>query len=349
MLERLWRRKKLVYSLIVVLILVVGVQFIYLPYQIRTVNPAESVSKRVKVPGSEGVEKGDFLFTSVLSITKPNPLMYLYYKLQKYAEFEPIEKVMANITNLTAYNQLLDWMRDDSEQNAIIAAYRYLQKPIQIVPQGVIVQSIPKESKSYGKLQEGDIIIALDGEDVRTADDLKRLFAGKKEGDLCKVKVTRGKEKLDMSLPLMSYTSSDQTKKIGLYFYFDEVKSSTPTEKIEFNFGDIGGPSAGLMLSLDIVSKLEHKDYTRGYKVAGTGTMDEEGKVGQIGGIKLKIVGASQEGAQYFLVPKDVNPSDQNEKDARAMIAEIGSTMKLVPVATLKEATDFLLQLPVKP
>ncbi|MCR8645524.1 PDZ domain-containing protein [Paenibacillus sp. N1-5-1-14] len=348
MFAQLLRRKKLVYSFIVALVLIVGVQFIYLPYQIRTVNPAESISERVAVAGSEHVEKGDFLFTSILSITKPNPVMYLYYKLQKYAEFEPIEKVMANITNLTAYNQLMEWMRDDSEQNAIIAAYRYLQKPILIEPEGVIVQSIPKESKSYGKLQEGDIIIGLEGENIRSADDLRRIIAGKKDGDVCKMKITRGREQLELELPLMSYPSGDQTNKVGFYFYFDDVKKSTPTEEIKFNLDDIGGPSAGLMLSLDIVSKIERKDYTRGYKVAGTGTMDEEGNVGQIGGIKLKIVGASQEGAEYFFVPKDVNPSNSNEKDAKAMVAEIGSNMKLVPVATLKEATEFLLKLPEK-
>jgi PDZ domain-containing protein len=68
---------------------------------------------------------------------------------------------------------------------------------------------------------------------------------------------------------------------------------------------DIGGPSAGLMFALGIVDKLTPADLTGGQIIAGTGTIDDEGAVGPIGGIAQKLVGAKRAGAKVFLVPAD--------------------------------------------
>lgn len=105
---------------------------------------------------------------------------------------------------------------------------------------------------------------------------------------------------------------------------------------------EIGGPSAGLMFSLEIINQLENGDLTRGYRVAGTGTISPEGEVGQIGGIQHKIVAADEEGADIFFVPADIRPGDSNEKKALRTAKEIGADMKVIPVKSLREALGFL-------
>jgi PDZ domain-containing protein len=67
----------------------------------------------------------------------------------------------------------------------------------------------------------------------------------------------------------------------------------------------IGGPSAGLMFALGIYDTLTPGSLTQGGRVAGTGEIGPDGKVGAIGGIQQKIAGARQDGAQLFLVPAD--------------------------------------------
>ncbi len=71
-------------------------------------------------------------------------------------------------------------------------------------------------------------------------------------------------------------------------------RSSRTRSTLKIDLDDIGGPSAGLMFTLGIIDKLEPDDLTGGKIIAGTGTIDDEGNVGPIGGIPQKLVGAKR-------------------------------------------------------
>ncbi|WP_077800550.1 S16 family serine protease [Streptomyces sp. JHA26] len=109
---------------------------------------------------------------------------------------------------------------------------------------------------------------------------------------------------------------------------------------VRLDLGDVGGPSAGLMLSLGIVDKLAGDgsggDLTGGRTIAGTGTISAGGKVGAVGGVPLKTQAARRDGATVFLVPK------AECSDARA---ELPEGLRLVPVTSLKGAVDALRSL----
>ncbi|MFD7713492.1 S16 family serine protease [Streptomyces sp. NPDC059785] len=110
--------------------------------------------------------------------------------------------------------------------------------------------------------------------------------------------------------------------------------------KVELKLADVGGPSAGLLFSLGIVDKLDGDgsggDLTGGRTIAGTGTIDGDGKVGAVGGVALKTQAARRDGATVFLVPK------AECSDAQA---ELPKGLRLVPVTTLKGAVDALVAL----
>ncbi|MFD0347662.1 S16 family serine protease [Kitasatospora aburaviensis] len=107
--------------------------------------------------------------------------------------------------------------------------------------------------------------------------------------------------------------------------------------KVKVDLGDIGGPSAGQMLALGIVDKLagdgKGGDLTGGLKVAGTGTIDDQGAVGAVGGVPLKTQAAARDGATVFLLPKD------ECADAKV---NTPAGLRLVPVGTLGEAVSAL-------
>ncbi|WP_168122290.1 S16 family serine protease [Paenibacillus sp. HB172176] len=111
-----------------------------------------------------------------------------------------------------------------------------------------------------------------------------------------------------------------------------KVTPEQTEQTISISAGEIGGPSAGLVFALAAVDLLTEGDMTAGERIAATGTITTEGRVGAIGGIKQKVVSTSEEGAQLFLVPKE------NEKAARKEAKAIGSSMKIVGVGSLKEA-----------
>lgn len=130
--------------------------------------------------------------------------------------------------------------------------------------------------------------------------------------------------------------SQDEATRAALGYLGEDGKGI----EVELKLADVGGPSAGLLFSLGIVDKLngdgDGGDLTGGRVVAGTGTIDADGKVGPVGGVPLKTQAARRDGATVFLVPK------AECADARA---ELPRGLRLIPVTTLKGAVDALVSL----
>jgi PDZ domain-containing protein len=106
-----------------------------------------------------------------------------------------------------------------------------------------------------------------------------------------------------------------------------------PPFPVTIQAGNVGGPSAGMMHALAIIDTLTQGEMTRGHIIAGTGTIQFDGSVGSIGGIRQKVVGAEAAGAEYILVPEG------NYEEALTAERE---SIGIVSVATLQDAIDFL-------
>jgi len=315
------------------------------PYMLYGPGSAEPVHPRVET-GHKLEEKGELLFTTVSTYSNPNIFSIIYARINPRMEVKSQEEATSGATNITAYRNLLAWMRDSSEANALLAAYQVMNKPIDAKEQGVIVYSLLPESKARENgLQEGDIINQVDGKEAPNAKELSAYLNTKKPGDKVTVSGTRGDKKFEATIPLISMTSSKLT---GIGFQNETVLKVTPPDPVKFDFADTGGPSAGLMMTLEIVAQLTEDDLTRGYRVAGTGTISADGTVGQIGGINYKLMAADREKADYFLVPYD-EKSKANWDLAEQTVKELKLKPKLVKVSTLQEALDFLKKLEPKP
>ncbi|MFB9235305.1 PDZ domain-containing protein [Plantactinospora siamensis] len=180
-----------------------------------------------------------------------------------------------------------------SQSSAETAALRKLGYPIQVV-----VKSVTSGGPSEGVLRVGDQITSVDGQQVPTAGRLTELIRAKPAGTAFRLGYVRGGAP---GTATVTSRADNGTPRIGVEI---EQKQPHPFElKIDLN--DIGGPSAGLMFTLGIIDKLEPADLTGGRVIAGTGTIDDDGNVGPIGGIPQKLVGAKQAGATEFLVPAD--------------------------------------------
>lgn len=107
----------------------------------------------------------------------------------------------------------------------------------------------------------------------------------------------------------------------------------TSNVKISMHIDEIGGPSAGLMYTLGVIDKLTPQDETGGLTIAGTGTMESDGTVGPIGGIRFKLQGAREAGATWFLAPAD---------NCDEVVGHVPDGLHVVRVATLQDAYDAL-------
>ncbi|MEV4537237.1 PDZ domain-containing protein [Asanoa sp. NPDC049518] len=180
-----------------------------------------------------------------------------------------------------------------SQTSAETVALMKLGYPIQVT-----VKSVAKDGAANSLLNAGDVITSVDGKAVKTAPDLTDAIRAKPAGSTITIGYTRGGQPAETQI---TPKTVDGQQRIGVEI---EQKQPHPFD-LKFDLEDIGGPSAGLMFTLGIIDKLGADDLTGGKIIAGTGTIDDQGNVGPIGGIPQKLVGAKDAGAVAFLVPAD--------------------------------------------
>jgi PDZ domain-containing protein len=192
-----------------------------------------------------------------------------------------------------------------------------------------VLISIAEISYGYAAkdvLQKGDVLKAIDGQSIDSVGKVTELVRAKPAGTELKVDVLRAGQPLSFSVA----TKEDKgNPRLGI-----EVATSQPHPfELSIQLDRIGGPSAGLMFTLGIIDTIKPEDLTGGMIIAGTGTIDEQGNVGPIGGIPQKLVAAKAAKARFFLTPAaNCAEALQNPQPG----------LPLVKVSTLDDALNAL-------
>jgi PDZ domain-containing protein len=213
-----------------------------------------------------------------------------------------------------------------SQQHATYAALRQLGIP---VDSHVVVSSVVRDTAAVGKLHAADVLVAVDGKPVRTPDDVRAAVRRHRPGEEVTFDVVRAGAKRRITVRTAGAEGEPQRAFVGI-----EVDRGYQFPfTVDIQLDDVGGPSAGLMFALGIVEKLTKEDVTGGATIAGSGTIDDDGSVGPIGGIGMKILSAKRSGATAFLVP---------EGNCRAATANDPGGIELIRVSSLSAALDAL-------
>ena len=182
-----------------------------------------------------------------------------------------------------------------SQSVATATALRALGKT---VDETIVIAGVPDDSPSKGVFEADDVLVTVDGDPATSSDAVRAAVQRHEPGDSFPVVVRRdGKEQ---TVTARTAESGGRTVMgVGLRLDYD-----LPVD-VTLRTGNVGGPSAGLMFSLAIYDALTPGELTGGKNIAGTGTMDDDGSVGAIGGIRQKLIGARRAGADFFLAPAD--------------------------------------------
>ena len=236
----------------------------------------------------------------------------------------------------------------ETSQN--MAKYQGLKtagKKIELNYLGVYVLTVTDNSTFKGILNIADTVTSVNDKSFESSKEMVEYVNSQNLGD--KVKVTYEEDGQIKSAEGKIITLENGKNGIGIGLIDrTEVTSDVP---IQFSTAGIGGPSAGLMFSLSIYTQIAEPTLRNGRIVAGTGSIDRDGNVGDIGGIDKKVVAASKKGATVFFAPnnpvteetKKANPYAKNNYDTALEAAEMIKTdMKIVPVKTLQDAIDYL-------
>lgn len=320
------------------------------PYA-RTPSSAQPVDERVQFGQLEGtVEQfppsASFYFVTV---TEPRQSVLSWWvgRDEPAIEFLTEEQKFGVQTPEQRRVFALESMRS-SEQVAQFVALEALGFDVEITPGDVLVQQLVclepsddgtecvRESPSAAVLEPGDRLLEADGVDLDGVEDLSRVVGAKEPGDLVELRLDRaGGGEMTVTVELTeSPTEPDRT--IVGFVPFDTRRVELPFE-ISIDTGRIGGPSAGLAFTLALIDQLTPGDLTGGRDVAVTGTIELDGSVGAIGGLRQKAAAVAQAGVEVFLVP-----STQSDTDIEAARRAGGDDLEVVPIATIDDALDVL-------
>lgn len=357
--RRFWNSKWSAFglgALIAVVLFVVALS----PTSYYIVRPGSAIELQpmVTVEGGAKDEKGTLMLTTV-RMGPASVLGYVVGKLDPYSELRKASTVKSPHETDEQFNEreLLDMK--NSQQNAMIVAFRKVGLPVTVNEKGALVVFFVPDMPAKQHLQIGDVITKVGDEPVRNAKQLLDVLHTYKAGDIAKLTLMRDEKIVTATVPLKSFpVVAGEKPRAGIGIaYPDEDGPMTARDvhvpkQVTIQSESIGGPSAGLMFTLEILSQLTPGDLTKGYRIAGTGTMRQDGTVGPIGGAYHKVRAAEKMEADIFFAPdneiKSGSKARSNYAEAKEEAEKLDMKIKVIPVRTVDDALNYLKALPPK-
>lgn len=327
---------------VVVIAVVVGF-FLPVSSYIETPGGSDDLKPFVKVGGKTDQKPGEYMITYVY-LRQATPFRLLMAQFNPLADVEKAQDVTGGVDNAT-YNQVQNFYMQNAISEAVGIAFKTAHRTVHTKYIGIFITSLAPNSHFAKDLKVGDTVTKVDGKHFDNARGYQNYLAKKNTHDKVTVTYTRNGKTYQTTQQLM-----DLGGRAGLGISLADNVDVSTTPTVAVNPGSIGGPSGGLMFSLQIYDQLTGGHLRQGRKIAGTGTIDLDGYVGEIGGIDKKIVAAKNAGATVFFAPyvkptkinKQIDGGQTNYELAKATAKKYAPKMKVVPVTTFAQAVKYL-------
>jgi len=285
------------------------------------------------------IENYDFdgnLYQLTVRRDEASALIYLWSFFDNSIDLYPREMILPNGVTREELNQISIQNMKTSENVAIAVALEYLDFNVSTKGEGVLVVGVLEGSPVEGKLKKGDKIFSINNKEISSASEFIATLREFEIGEFIKIGLYRefdGDEQfLEIETKLIEHVDYEDEPMVGFL-------ATTINEKFDFPFlidiktGNVGGPSAGLMMALNVYNNLIPEDITNSMVIAGTGTIEVDGSVGPVGGIKQKVISAKNAGAELILVPM------ANFEEAKPLATNF---TKIVAVESFEEALKVI-------
>ena len=274
---------------IIITLVLISILNIPLPYYIETSGGIINTEDRLVV--NNGYSSLGSINLTYVSEIKGNVFTYVISKFNKNWDLISSKSdTTSNHSKKTLRNKIL---LNNSLSNATYAAYKFAEKDIKITESNIYVVYI--DAYANTDLEVGDIIKSVNSKKIKTIDEYKSIVSKSNILDKLELIVNDNEKKY---IEVKEYNNTNNT-----YVYL-VVNNSYDKNDVIFNFKEgESGPSAGFMIALSLYNKLTPYDLTKGNAIAGTGTIDLDGNVGAIDGVKYKLRGAVKNNVDIFFVP----------------------------------------------
>jgi PDZ domain-containing protein len=335
--RRSFRRRWPWVALALVVVAVAVASRVDLNYYALQPGSAQSVQQFITVPAARSNPVTHPVLLTDVEEGRVTALSYLFYKLQGDTTLYPVDA----ITGGTSPSQLIaqgNLEMSQAEADAKTSALRRLGYPVTATAAGAVVAGTFAGTPAYPLLHVGDVVTAVDGDSTPTANALTNTLKHYHSGQSLTLTVRRGGTGAPGPVPVtLKSTVVDLgpgetvTLDLGIDAE-DQVDFSYPFP-VTINVTNIGGPSAGLAMTLGVIDALTSGSVTGGHTVAATGTIDSQGNVGDVGGVAQKTVAVENAGASIFMVPP---------QEYAAAMSKDRPGLKVYAVSTLDQALAVL-------
>ncbi|WP_461202696.1 SepM family pheromone-processing serine protease [Enterococcus sp. N342-3-1-2] len=331
--------------LFILALLIAAGALLPIPYYIEQPGATIDLKELITVNQKEDTSDGSFSLTSV-GIRQATIFSAIGTKFNGFQELVSEEDLFGGATD-EEYNRIQQYYMESSQNSAIEQALKLADLPYEMAYKGVYVMGVDPNSSFADKISVGDTVTAVNGQSFTSSQDFIDYVQSQSIGDEVTVTYTQDGEEKEATGALIEL-STNQKAGIGISLV-DHTEISSDQD-IVIDAGNIGGPSAGLMFTLEIYQQLTG-DIRKGHQIAGTGTISSDGTVGRIGGIDKKVASASESGAEIFFAPEDEITDEEraadpdiktNYQEAVAAAKKLGTYMKIVPVSNVQDALDYL-------
>ena len=265
------------------------------------------------------------LFQLTVRRDEANALIYAWSLLNESYDLYPREVILPDGVTPKELSEISIQNMRTSENVAIAVALKNLGYEIETKGDGVSVVGLLDESPVKDKLKKGDLLNSINNIEIFSATEFISTLRTYSIGESVSIGLLRDvdgvKEQLYIETTLIEHVEYKGEPMVGFLATTVNERFDFPFE-IDIKTGNVGGPSAGLMMALNVYNNLIPEDITNSMIVAGTGTIEIDGSVGPVGGIKQKIIAAKRAGAELILVPvANFEEAKPFETDKTAIVA----------------------------
>jgi len=306
------------------------------PYAVSSPGPTRDTlgehagEPLITIEGAETYDAtGQLLLTTVSTTGRPgypsNLVSVVAGWFQGSTAVRPVELVFPPDVSQDEFDQSNEAAMVSSQENATVAALEELGYE---VPATMTIVGTTEGSGAAGIVQEGDVLVSMDGQPLTTYSQLVDGLFQTAPGSTVRLGVLRDGQPVD--LDVVTAEREGGGSQLGVYI---DPQFDLPVD-VSIKIEDIGGSSAGTMFALGIIDRLTPEDEANGAIIAGTGTIDSVGRVGAIGGIQQKLAGARRDGAEWFLAPA---------ANCDEVTGHVPDGLRVVKVETLHEAREAVV------
>ena len=319
------------YKFILSLLFIFIFFFYELPFVIYRPGGTVDLSKRVLV--ENGYKSEGKLSMSYVSMMKGNiPFVLLSFLIPNW-DLVKTEKITYENESLEETIETDKIFLEEGLDNATISAYQLAGKEIKIIDVDPVIVYIADDAKT--DLEIGDQIITIDNKEFDFLNELQGYISSLTKDSVVEIRVLRDDKEVLCHATLFEM---EGILKIGISIANKYEIETNPKVTIETKESE-SGSSGGLMTALSVYNALVEEDITKGKNIVGTGSIDIDGNVGEIGGVKYKLLGAEKKHADVFLCPVE------NYEEAKNIQEKNHLKVNIISVKTLQEAVEALKNL----